>query len=186
MTVNRDLVVKKLVGVKVHNEEGIINAFDVILSHLPLDIWINLYKRLIEAVPDDQKDQVVADHIQCNTECGYHTGQGVLQSNDFKGVVEPMITDGKKDILRACFACLTAWGYAKTGIVQIKEGERMVIRAKDYAETQALMLKGISAAFFDLVYGGEYPDSLGTFDCEQTSGIEFGDPFSEFVITKKE
>ena len=103
-----------------------------------------------------------------------------------------MITEGPKDVLRGLFAVLTAAGWAKTGIVQVKDGERMVVRALDYYEAdgspgdkRAFMIRGYAAAFFDLAYGPAYPDGMGTFICEQVAGIECGDRFGEFVVTTK-
>jgi hypothetical protein len=40
-------------------------------------------------------------------------------------------------------------------------------------------------AFFDLTYADPYPDGMDTFVCQQTKGIEVGDPYGEFVVTKK-
>ena len=107
-------------------------------------------------------------------------------------MVEPMVTDGAKDVLRGAFAVFTAWGWAKSGIVQIKEGERMVVRAVDYYEAEsggdglrAFMIRGVSSAFFELAYADPYPNGMNTFDCEQTRGIENGDPHGEFVVVKK-
>ena len=47
------------------------------------------------------------------------------------------------------------------------------------------MIRGISTAFFELAYGTPYPDGMGKFQCEQVKGIECGDPFGEFMVTKK-
>ena len=97
-------------------------------------------------------------------ECGYHTGCGIITSDAFNDVVLPMVTEGEKDILRGAFAAFTAWGWAKSGIVQLKPGERMVVRANDYYEAdsggeglRAYMLRGLCQAFFDLTYADPYP-----------------------------
>ncbi|MBF0564148.1 MAG: hypothetical protein HQK89_02785 [Nitrospirae bacterium] len=74
--------------------------------------------------------------------------------------------------------------------------EKMVIRAYNYYEADmaksmdvkkmsAFMIRGVSAAFMDIAYGDKpYPDGLGKFTCEQTKGIEVGDSYGEFVVTK--
>jgi len=68
----------------------------------------------------------------------------------------------------------------------------MVIRATDYYEAdsggkgpRAYMIRGVSAAFFELAYSKPYPDGMDVFNCEQTKGVELGDPYGEFVVTKK-
>ena len=48
--------------------------------------------------------------------------------------------------------------------------------------------RGVCVAFMDLAYGGDYDPTgktgLRTFQCEQTKGIECGDEYGEFVVTK--
>ncbi|MBW1782135.1 MAG: hypothetical protein JRL30_15525 [Deltaproteobacteria bacterium] len=47
------------------------------------------------------------------------------------------------------------------------------------------MIQGVSAAFMDIAYGDKpYPDGMGTFKCEQTKGIEIGDDYGEFLVTR--
>ena len=52
----------------------------------------------------------------------------------------------------------------------------------------AYMIRGVAAAFMDLAYGGKY-DPTGktgrrTCQCVQTMGIECGDEYGEFVVTR--
>ncbi|MBF0530585.1 MAG: hypothetical protein HQK55_15220 [Deltaproteobacteria bacterium] len=192
MTVHRDAVVKKLANITFDNQDGIISSFNVLVNFLPVTFWNNFAERMMEAVPPEKHDELKAGLVRCANECGYHTGHGIINSEEFKAVVEPMITEGAKDVLRGAFAVFTAWGWAKSGIAQIKEGERMVIRAVDYyeadgqpGEKRAFMIQGVSAAFFDLAYSAPYPDGLGKYQCEQVAGIECGDAFGEFVVTEK-
>jgi len=107
---------------------------------------------------------------------------------------------GVEDVLHGAFAVFTAWGWAKSEIVELVPGKRMVVRAYDYYEADialdypgkkaprpmAYMVRGVSAAFMDLAYGGAY-DATGakglySFRCKQTKGIEKGDQFGEFVV----
>ena len=74
----------------------------------------------------------------------------------------------------------------------------MVVRAYDYYEADvvsygksnkmsAYMIRGVCAAFMELAYAGDYdPDGgpIGTFKCEQVKGIECGDSYGEFIVTK--
>ncbi|MEE9912944.1 MAG: hypothetical protein K4571_14615 [Deltaproteobacteria bacterium] len=192
MTVQRDTVVKQLVEMQVQSDdEGLIPGFNVLVNMLPTDFWNTFTKRMMEAVPENRRKELEARLVDCALECGYNTGYGIITSEEFKSVVVPMITEGAKDVLRGAYAVFTAWGWAKSGIVQIKEGERMVVRAQDYYEADiaggymcGYMIRGVSSAFFDLAYGKPYPDGMKTFTCEQTRGTEVGDPFGEFVVTK--
>ena len=161
------------------------------MNLLPVAFWNTFTERIIEAAPAERLKEVEDALVDCALVCGYNTGYGIITSEEFKSVVDPMVTEGAKDILRGAYAVFTAWGWAKSGIVQIKEGERMVVRAQDYYESDskpgyltAFMIRGVSSAFFDLAYGNPYPDGIYTFKCEQTMGIEAGDPFGEFVVTQ--
>ena len=193
MTVMRDEVVKALAGFTVRgDEDGLIPSFNVFVNQLPVEFWNGFARRMMEAAPPDRKKEVEEALINCAYECGYHTGYGIITSDEFQQVVGPMVTEGAKDVLRGAYAVFTAWGWAKSGIVQIKEGERMVVRATDYYEAdgepgdmRAFMIRGVSKAFFELAYSDEYPDGMGKFQTEQTQGLECGDPFGEFVVTEK-
>ncbi len=193
MTVQRDVVVKQLADVRpLGNEEGLIPQFGVLINNLPANFWNLATMRLLDAAQGERRKELEAALVDCAHQCGYNTGYGIVNSEEFQSVVMPMVTEGAKDVLRGAYAVFTAWGWAKSGIAQIKEGEKMVIRAVDYYEADekpgyhmAYMIRGVSAAFFDIAYGGDYPNGLNTFDCEQTQGIEMGDKFGEFVVTKK-
>jgi hypothetical protein len=193
MTVMRDEVVKALADIKVQgDEDGLIPGYNVLVNQLPTAFWNLFAERIMAAAPPERQKEAEDGLVKCAYECGYHTGYGIVTSEEFKAVVMPKVTEGAKDVLRGAYAVFTAWGWAKSGIVQIKDGERMVIRAVDYYEAdskgqglRAYMVRGVSAAFFELAYAAEYPNGMNTFQCEQVKGMEVGDPYGEFVVTKK-
>jgi hypothetical protein len=192
MTVMRNDVVKALAKVKVQtNEEGLIPEYEVLVNLLPVALLNAFTERILAAAPE-RKEEIEAGLVRAAYECGYHTGCGVITSEIFSDVVMPMVTEGAKDILRGAYAALTAWGWAPSGLVQLKEGERMTVRAFDYYEAdskgeglRAYMLRGLNQAFFDLAYADPYPDGMDTFACRQTKGIEVGDDYGEFIVTPK-
>lgn len=193
MTVMRDTVVKSLAKINVQaDENGLIPEYEVLVNLLPVSLLNTFMERIVAAVPPERKSEVEAGLVRAAYECGYHTGCGIITSDVFNDVVLPMVTEGEKDILRGAYAAFTAWGWAKSGIVQLKEGEKMVIRAFDYYEADSdgdclrgFMLRGLSQAFFDLAYADPYPDGMDTYVCHQTKGIEVGDPYGEFIVVKK-
>ncbi len=192
MSVQRDVAVKQLADIEPRaNEDGLMPGYNVLVNLLPTAFWNTFTERIVKAAPPDKLEAVEAALVKCANECGYHTGFGIITSDEFKSIVMPMVTDGAKDVLRGAYAVFTAWGWAKSGIVQIKEGERMVIRAMDYYESDiktgryaSFMLQGVSAAFFDLAYSKPYPDGLGAFKATQSQGMEVGDKFCEIVVEK--
>lgn len=193
MTVMRDTVVKSLAKIQIQSDEnGLIPEYEVLVNLLPVNLLNKFSERIMNAAPAEKKSAVEAGLVRAAYECGYHTGCGVITSDIFNDVVIPMVTEGEIDVLRGAYAAFTAWGWAKAGIVQIKEGEKMVVRAFDYYEAdgggnglRAYMLRGLSQAFFELAYADSYPDGMDTFVCNQTKGIEVGDSYGEFVVTKK-
>ena len=193
MTVMRDTVVNSLAKLRIQSDEnGLVPEYEVLVNLLPVSLLNTFSEKILKAAPPEKKEQVEAGLVRAAYECGYHTGCGVITSDIFSEVVIPMVTDGEVDILRGAYAAFTAWGWAKAGIVQIKEGEKMVVRAFDYYEAdgggdglRAYMLRGLSQAFFDLAYADPYPDGMDTFVCHQTKGIELGDSYGEFVVTRK-
>lgn len=193
MTVMRDTVVKSLAKITVQGDEnGLIPEYEVLVNLLPVSLLNTFAERIMAAAPPEKKAQVEEGLVRAAYECGYHTGCGIITSEIFNDVVMPMVTEGEKDILRGAYAAFTAWGWAKSGIVQLKEGERMVIRAFDYYEAdgggdglRGYTLRGLSQAFFDLAYADPYPDGMDTYVCRQTKGIEVGDPYGEFIVVKK-
>jgi hypothetical protein len=193
MTVMRDTVVKSLARVTVQaDENGLIPEYEVLVNLLPVALLNTFMERIMAAAPPERKAEVEAGLVRAAYECGYHTGCGIITSDIFNEVVLPMVTEGEKDILRGAYAAFTAWGWAKSGIVQLKEAEKMVIRAFDYYEADSggnglrgFMLRGLSQAFFDLAYADPYPDGMDTYVCHQTKGIENGDPYGEFIVVKK-
>lgn len=200
MSIDRKKIIDAMSKIEVlGNDEGLIPGFNVFVNMMPARFWNSFAERLTRQVPPDMLEAAEYLLINAAHECGYHTGYGIITSNEWKAVVEPMIEKAPEDILHGAFAVFTAWGWAKSEIVELVPGEKMVIRAYDYYESDvvnygasskpsAYMIRGVSAAFMDLAYGGEYDPTgktaLKTFQCTQTKGIECGDEYGEFVVTK--
>jgi len=200
MAIDRKRIIESLSRVKVAgNEEGLIPAFGVFVNQLPAGFWNSFAERLVWQVNDELRDAAEALLVNAAHECGYHTGYGIITSDEWRAVVEPMIEQAPEDVLHGAFAVLAAWGWAKAEIVELAPNERILVRAYNYYEADvvrhgvrrypcAYMLRGISAAFMDLAYGGPYDASgatgLRAFSCRQVRGIECGDEYGEFVVTR--
>jgi len=197
MAIDRKKIIQEMSKVSVvGNEEGMIPAFGVFVQQLPADFWNGFARRIVNYVPEDLVESAEALLVNAAQECGYHTGYGIITSDEWNSVVQPMVENAPEDILHGAYAVFTAWGWAKSEIVEIVPKEKMVVRAYDYYEsdimvygnasrTCAYMIQGVSAAFMDIAYGDKpYPDGMGTFACVQTKGIEIGDDYGEFVVTR--
>jgi hypothetical protein len=199
MSIDRKQVVAQMSQVKATaNQDGLIPAFGVYVNQLPTGFWNAFAERLTRSVDPELLEAAEWLLVNAAQECGYHTGYGIITSEEWRAVVEPMV-EAPEDVLHGAFAVFTAWGWAKCEIAELVPGERMVLRAYDYYEgdtveygasdkPSAYMIRGVSAAFMDLAYGGAYDPAgasgMGTFKCVQTLGIECGDMYGEFVVTR--
>lgn len=199
MSIDRTKAISDLSKITVKgDEEGLIPAFGVLVNQLPANFWNKFSIKILKAAGEDLYDDAAGLLENAASECGYHTGWGIINSEEFKAVVGPMINEktALQDTLDGAYAVFTAWGWAKAEIVELIPGEKMVIRAYDYYEADvkdsfktdkpfAYMIRGISRAFMDIAYGKEkYPNGHDTFNCVQTKAIELGDEYGEFVVTK--
>jgi hypothetical protein len=200
MSIDRKQIISAMSQIEVlGNEDGLIPAFNVFVNMMPARFWNSFAERLTRQVSPDLLEAAEFLLVNAAHECGYHTGYGIITSDEWKAIVEPMIETMPEDVLYGAFAVFTAWGWAKSEIVELAPGEKMVVRAYDYYESDvvgygtsskmsAYMIRGVAAAFMDLAYGGPYDPTgqtgMRSFKCEQTSGIECGDAYGEFVVTK--
>lgn len=196
--IDRKTAIEALSQIKVKgNSDGLIPAFNVLVNFLPSYFWNSFSEKILkQAGEDSQLYAEIEEGLElAAAECGYHTGFGIITSEEFKSIVGPMIKKEPDDILHGAYAVFTAWGWADAEITELSPS-RMVIRVKDYYESDiidsfkvkkpfAYMIKGVSRAFMDLGYGKPYPDGLGAHVCEQTKAIELGDSYGEFVVTPK-
>jgi len=199
MAIDRQKAIDDLSKIQVKgDEEGLIPAFGVLIQQMPANFWNTFSVKILQAAGEDLYDDAAGLLENAAAECGYHTGWGIINSEEFKAIVGPMINPDTplEDTLAGAYAVFTAWGWAKAEIVELVPGEKMVIKATDYYESDvkdtfkpdkpfAYMIKGVSRAFMDIAYGKEqYPNGFGTFTCEQTKAKECGDEYGEFVVTK--
>jgi hypothetical protein len=195
--IDRTKAIAELSQIKVKgNRDGLIPSFNVLVNFLPSLFWNTFSEKILKKAGDDMQlySRLEEGLELAAAECGYHTGYGIITSEEFKSIIGPMIKKEPDDILHGAYAVFTAWGWADAEVSDLSES-RMVIRVKDYYEAEirdtfrvkkpfAYMIKGVSRAFMDLAYGKPYPDGLGKHTCVQTKAIELGDRYGEFVVTR--
>ena len=199
MAIDRDKIIDQMSQIEVlPDENGIIEGFGVLVNQMPTDFWNSFAERLTSQASADMLESKEYLLYNAGHECGYHTGYGIITCDEWNAVVAPMIEKVPEDILHGAYAVFTAWGWADAEIVELVPGEKMVVRAYDYYESDvvkfgaskkmsAYMISGVSAAFMELAYAGEYDPAgkpVGTYECKQVKGIECGDSCGEFVVTK--
>lgn len=199
MAIDRKKIIQQLSQIQVlPDENGLIESFNVLVNQLPAEFWNAFAERLTSKATGDILEAKKYLLYNAAHECGYHTGYGIITSDEWNAVVKPMIENVPEDVLHGAFAVFTAFGWADTEIVELIPGEKMVVRAYDYYESNiikigastkmsAFMIAGVSAGFMELAYAGDYDTkgtNVGVFECTQVKGIECGDAYGEFVVTK--
>jgi hypothetical protein len=197
MAIIRNKIIEDMSKIDIKaNDEGMIPSLGVFVQQLPTDFWNGYAAKMVTSISPDLVPAVESLLERAAHECGYFTGHGIITSNEWDSVVRPMIDQEPEDVLHGAYAVFTAWGWADSEIVELIPNEKMVVRAYDYYESDgakkagierpfAHMIRGVSAAFMDLAYGDPFPNGLGTFACEQAKGIELGDEYGEFVVTRQ-
>ncbi len=201
MAIDRNKVIDEMSKIQICGDEnGIIDAFNVLVTQLPARFWNTFADRLTHKTSPEMREATEYLLYNAAHECGYHTGYGIITSEEWKAIVGPMVEKVPDDILHGAFAVFTAWGWANAEVVELVPGEKMVVRSYDYYEADvvkygsssklsAYMIAGVSAAFMELAYAGDYDPKgapIGTYVCKQVKGIECGDPYGEFIVTKAE
>jgi hypothetical protein len=196
MAIDRKKAIEDLSKIKVSgNKDGLLPMYGVLVNHFPANFWNLFSYKIIQKAGEDLFEATSGLLENAASQCGYHTGWGIINSEEFKAIVMPMVEKKPEDILHGAYAVFTAWGWANAEIVELIPAEKMVVRAYNYYESDvknfgeiktpfAFMLAGVARAFFDIAYGQPYPNGFGFSQCKQTKGIEIGDPYGEFVVTK--
>jgi hypothetical protein len=199
MAIDRNAIIDQMSQIEIlPDENGVIEGYNVLVTQMPTGFWNSFAERLTSKASEDMLQ--ANEYLLYNAahECGYHTGYGIITSDEWNSVVSPMIEKVPEDVLHGAYAIFTAWGWADSEITELIPGEKMVVRAYDYYESDvalygssskmsAYMIAGVSAAFMELAYAGEYDPKgkpVGTYECKQVKGIECGDPYAEFIVTK--
>ena len=195
MAIDTDKIVHAVMhGSRIREEKGIIPLFGVYLSM----ISVQYYNRISFGFEKKLGNDAVAEKllVAAGQECGYATFQGIRSSREWDEVVKPMIEQIEDQIY--CFVSIAiAFGWGDLAVQELVPGKKLVIRANDSYEAKGYwdsygkadsgkcyMLRGVAAAFMDLVYGGEYPEGCFQYKAIETHCQAKGDPHCEFVARK--
>ena len=195
MAIDTDKIVHAVMhGSRIREEKGIIPLFGVYLSM----ISVQYYNRISFGFEKKLGNDAVAEKllVAAGQECGYATFQGIRSSREWDEVVKPMIEQIEDQIY--CFVSIAiAFGWGDLALQELVPGKKLVIRANDSYEAKGYwdsygkadsgkcyMLRGVAAAFMDLVYGGEYPEGCFQYKAIETHCQAKGDPHCEFVARK--
>ena len=182
-------------GSQIRESKGIIPLFGVYLSIFP----INYYNKLsyeFEKMLKERQSEAETLLVRAAQECGYATFQGVRNSWEWEEIVKPMI-DRKEDQIEGFSAVAFAFGWGDLKVKKLVPGETLVIQASGSYEAsgyldqygkaplgKCYMLRGVTGALMDLLYGEDYPEGCFTFSAEEHLCRAKGDEYCEFVARK--
>lgn len=183
-------------GSRIREAKGIIPLFGVYLSIFSTQYynWLS-YDFKIKMEPD-RASEAESLLVEAAQECGYATFQGIRNSWEWEKIVQPMI-EKKEDQIEGFTAVAVAFGWGDLEMAELLPGKRLVIRVKDSYEArgylkgygqagcgQCFMLRGVTGAFMDLLYGDDYPDGCFAFSAQEPFCRAKGDAYCEFVAEK--
>ena len=183
-------------GSQIRESKGIIPLFGVYLSLFSVEYYNKLSFGFEQKLGKQREAEAEALLTRAAQECGYATFQGIRNSWEWEEIVDPMI-DKKDDQITGFAAVAVAFGWGDIEVKEILPEERLRIRVNDSYEAsgylerygaaasgKCYMLRGVTAAFMDLIYGAQYPDGCFDFVAEEPLCRAKGDPFCEFVAGK--
>ena len=183
-------------GSRIRESKGIIPLFGVYLSFFSVDFYNRLSFDFEKKMGNQQSATAENLLIEAAQECGYATFQGIRNSWEWEQVVAPMI-ENNQDQIFGFAAVATAFGWGDLVVKEIVPHKKLRIRVSDSYEApgyielygpattgKCYMLCGVTAAFMDLVYGGDYPDGCFTFTAQETRCRAKGYLYCEFLAGK--
>lgn len=184
-------------GSRIREAKGIIPLFGVYLSILST-VYYNRINFEFESKMRDRRQEEEARSllVAAAQECGYATFQGIRNSWEWDEIVVPMI-ESREDQIHGFTAVAVAFGWGDLKVMELIPEEKLVIRVSDsyeaggyirqygYATTgKCYMLRGVTGAFMDLLYGEDYPDGCFAFLAEEAYCRAKGDSYCEFIARK--
>ena len=183
-------------GSKIRESKGIIPLFGVYLSMFATQYYNKLSFDFEEKMGKERESEARTLLVGAAQECGYATFQGIRNSWEWDEVVAPMINK-KEDQIFGFAAVAVAFGWGDLEVSEIVPERRLRIRVSDSYEAtgyldaygpakteKCYMLRGVTGAFMDLVYGGDYPDGCFAFSARETHCRVKGDPYCEFIAQR--
>lgn len=203
MAIDEKQIIQGVHGLQLEGDDkGLIRRFGVLLNNTHVDYYNNFSFEFEKAIIDSHGADFapIAREllIYAAQDCANNTFFGIMSSDEWKALVEPMI-ENEEDKVKGLVAVENALGWAKVEFSELEPGKKLVLRSRGGYEEQGYrsrygksdhgvcyMLAGVTAGFMDLLYGaGIGPENLGTFKTEETKCIAKGDDCCEFVAVPR-
>ena len=184
--VDEQAIINAVVGLPIYgDDEGLIPVFSVYLACMPPDFY-NLACYTFVQKMEQQNLHSTAKNllIYCGEVCGTATFQGIMASEEWAGLVAPMIKRPSDNVF-ALVAISNAFGWGNWHVREHEPhrtlameslngyealGHRTRVGGAD--EPRCYMLTGVSAGMMELIYStGTIADRFGTFLSDETTCI---------------
>ncbi len=183
-------------GSRIRESKGIIPLFGVYLSMFSVHHYNKLSFDFEKKMGAGRGAEAETLLIKAAQECGYATFQGVRNSWEWGEIVAPMI-DNREDQMHGFVSVAVAFGWGGLEVMEIVPEKSLRLRACDSYEAmgylekygrahsgKCYMLRGVAAAFMDLIYGTDYPDGCFGYSAEESFCRAKGDPYCEFIASR--
>lgn len=176
--VDKELIIDTVLGMELEgNEQGLIPTFNVYLAHTPQDLYNLMATEFIKEMKSINLGPIAKDMLIEDAEnCALHTFGGIMDSEEWLGLVKPMIKE-ESDILFGVNAIANALGWGRFNITKHVPRKSLEItsfngyEASGYiefqnynSESQCYMLTGITAGIMELIYErGELENRVGKY-----------------------
>jgi predicted hydrocarbon binding protein len=183
-------------GSRIRDAKGVIPIFGVYLSVFSVQYYNRLSFDFEKKMGKRREKEAERLLIEAAQECGYATFQGIRNSWEWEELVGPMLKS-KEDQIHGFMAVSVAFGWGDMKVEHLVPNDRLIIRVSDSYEAtgylshygmsssgKCYMLRGVTAAFMDLLYGDDYPDGCFTFLAEEPRCRAKGDQHCEFIARK--
>ncbi len=184
-------------GSKIRDEKGILPLFGVYLS-LYFSSYYNIVSfDFLSSMEKRRATEAEKLLVGAAQECGYATFHGIRQSWEWEELVKPML-ETVDDQIEGFLAVAVAFGWGgEMEMMDLIPGKKLHFRVHESYESagylkrrgiaesgKCYMLRGVAAAFMDLLYGDDYPDGCFTFSAAEPFCRAKGDSFCEFIAEK--
>jgi predicted hydrocarbon binding protein len=197
--IDKETIVNTVIGMPLEgNESGLIPAFNVYLAHTPQDFYNKVSIAFVEEMGKIGLEEIAKDMLTEDAEnCALNTFGGILDSDEWRALVVPMIKD-KRDEIFGLVAVANALGWGRINVVAHENQDGLELSSTNGYEAfgfielkessqcpNCFMLKGITAGLLELVYEkGDFEDRIGQFDSYEKLCMTKKDSVCHFVAER--
>jgi hypothetical protein len=195
MTIDGTKIINAVMeGSQIRDSKGIIPLFGVYLSLFSVQYYNALSFDFEQNLADSHQAETLL--VKAAQECGYATFQGIRDSWEWTEIITPMI-DKTDDQISGFASVAVAFGWGGLEVKELLPDRKLRLRVRDSYEAsgylerygtartgKCYMLRGVAAAFMDLIYGADYPGGCFDFTAQEPLCRTKGDPYCEFVVRK--